>query len=156
MIAYWQNLNERERWMVGTALAASIIYIFYLFIYSPIMDAVQTRKEQLTEKQETLAWMQNVSQQAGSTKAKESITTSKLLSVIASELNNNALKPFPYQLQQTGTGDIQLSFDQVPYNEFLQWLWALSNKYTITTKQLTIEKTTTAGVTKLSIIISPF
>lgn len=50
MINYWNNLNERERWMVGIATVCVIFYLFYLFIYSPLTTAVATKFQQLQEK----------------------------------------------------------------------------------------------------------
>ncbi|MDX1837333.1 type II secretion system protein M [Legionella taurinensis] len=153
MIAYWQNLNERERWMVVIAALAVMVYGFYLFIYSPLTTAVSTRTQQLKEKSETLVWMQGIKRQGGQQSPK-AIDNSKLLSIIASQLSNKTFSPFPYQLEQTGVGDIQLSFEQVPYAAILRWLWALNSDYTVTLKQIRMDKTNTPGVVKLMVLLA--
>ncbi|VEG90644.1 type II secretion system protein GspM [Legionella spiritensis] len=154
MNSYWQNLNERERWMVGVALITVTAYLFYLFIYSPLTSAVATKSKLLTEKKETLLWMQGIHQQPHTGKSPESITDSKLLTVIASQLGAGSLGKFPYQLQQTGAGDIQLSFEKVPYTHILKWLWSLTTLYTVSIKQVHIERTQTPGVIKLTLVIA--
>lgn len=154
MIAYWQNLNERERWMVGIAAVAVVVYGFYLFIYSPLTLAVNTRTQQLKEKSETLVWMRGVKGQRGQHRPPQAIDNSKLLSVIASQLSSKPFSPFPYQLEQTGVGDIQLSFEQIPYAAILRWLWALNNDYTVTLKQIRMDKTDTPGVVKLMVLLA--
>ena len=87
-------------------------------------------------------------------KAPLSLSTSKLLTVLADRLNQTSFKQYPYQLQQTGVSDIQLVFDQVPYNPFVSWLWDINEQYAIAIKQLIIDRTETAGVVKLIIVIA--
>lgn len=154
MITYWHNLNEREKWMVGIGALCLLFYLFYILLYSPLTSAVNEKAKQLIEKQETLAWMQTVRQQPKNQKVPQMINNAKLLALIGNQLNSGSLRQFPYQLQQTGPGDIQLSFDQVPFSQFLSWLWALGNDYAITLKQFSAERTETPGVVKLMVIIT--
>ncbi|KTD35788.1 general secretion pathway protein [Legionella nautarum] len=155
MIAnYWHNLNERERWMAIIGSICMLIYLFYLLVYSPLTTAVSTRSKELREKQETLIWMQQVRQQPRSQKTAQAINNTKLLALIGNQLSSNSLQKFVYQLQQTGSGDIQLSYDRVPYNLFLSWLWALSNDYAISFKQFSAERTDTPGIVKLMVVIT--
>ncbi len=64
-------------------------------------------------------------------------------------------KHFSYQLQQTGVSDIQLVFEQVPFNPFMIWLWSFNEKYPISITQLSVDLTETPGVVKLTLIIAP-
>lgn len=151
---YWQNLNERERWMVAAAVTTTILYLFYLLVYSPLTAAVSSRSKQLIEKTETLRWMQDVNQQNRINKTKQTLSKGKLLSVIATQLKAQRFKQFPYQLQQTGQSDIQITFNQVPYNEVLQWLWSLNENYSLTLKQVSVDKTATPGIVKLVLVLA--
>jgi general secretion pathway protein M len=152
--AYWLNLNERERWTLGFGVVFCVAYLFYLLIYSPLVTAVHNKSQQLLEKQETLVWMQQVRHQHNTRKPPQMLTSSKLLTVLAEQLNATSFKQFSYQLQQTGVSDIQLVFDKVPYNAFVAWLWAMSEKYSISIKQLSIERTDTPGVVKLLLVVA--
>ncbi len=155
MIAnYWSNLTERERWIAAIGSVCVLIYLFYLLIYSPLSNSVNEKSQLLIEKQETLAWMELVRQQPKNLKKSEALSNTKLLALIGNQLSDKTFRQFPYQLQQTGPGDIQLSFDRVPYKQFLSWLWSLSNDYRITLKQFTADRTETPGVVKLLIVIT--
>lgn len=154
MINYWNNLNERERWMVGGTSIAAIVYLFYLLIYSPLTNAVNSKSAQLLEKKETLAWMKQVEQKPRNKKERQTLSNAKLLAQIGGQLSSGSLRQFPYQLQQTGQGDIQLSFDQVPMIQFLTWLWTVNNDYAIVLKQFSAEQTETSGVVKLTVVIA--
>jgi general secretion pathway protein M len=151
---YWQDLTERERWMVVVGIVCALLYLFYFLVYQPLRTAVNTKTNQRIEKQETLAWMQQVRQQSKNQHTTQVINNSKLLALIGNQLSSNGLRQFAYQLQQTGSGDIQLSYEQVPFKQFLTWLWNLRNDYLITLKQFSAERTNTPGVVKLMIVIT--
>lgn len=154
MKAYLNSLNEREKWMVIAAVLTLVIYFYYQFLYTPLSNNVTLQSSQLIEKSETLAWMKTVRQKAHSTKTKQSVDNSQLLTLLATQLKNNDTLKFPYQLQQTGSGDIQLTFETVPFKLFMQWLANINDKYTLAIKQFDVEHTNTPGVTKLMIILT--
>lgn len=156
LLAYWKSLNEREQGTLGFAGVFCVIYLFYLIIYSPLTSAVANKNQQLQDKRETLAWMQKIQQQYRQPgKALEKLDSSKLLSLIASELGKPAFSVFTYQMQQTGSGDIELSFEKIPYNAFITWFWEISHHYTIHIKELHIEQSETPGLVKLNLLIFP-
>ncbi|HAT6979223.1 TPA: type II secretion system protein M [Legionella pneumophila] len=154
MKTYLNTLNEREKWMVIVASISLLIYGYYLLLYAPLSNQVNQKSTQLIEKTETLEWMKQVRMQKRSAKRKESVDNSQLLTILASQLKNNKTLKFPYQLQQTGSGDIQLTFDAVPFQNFIQWLAKINELYSINIKQFDVERTSTPGVTRLMIILS--
>ncbi|CZG87731.1 GspM family type II secretion system protein LspM [Legionella pneumophila] len=154
MKTYLNTLNDREKWMVIVAGVSLFIYGYYLLLYAPLSNQVNQKSTQLIEKTETLEWMKQVRMQKRSAKRKESVDNSQLLTMLASQLKNNKTLKFPYQLQQTGSGDVQLTFDAVPFQNFIQWLAKINEVYSISIKQFDVEKTSTPGVTRLMIILS--
>lgn len=154
MTNYWVNLNERERWIVIGGSVCSIIYLLYLFVYSPFSSALNDKSKQLTEKKETLLWMQQVRQQPIGKNTAKSITGSKLLTLIATQLSTMPFQRFPHQIQQTSQGEIELTFDTVPYHPLLNWLWSLENSYIIVLKQVVMEQTSTPGMVKVVVVIA--
>ncbi|KTD11766.1 general secretion pathway protein [Legionella gratiana] len=154
MKSYLSTLNEREKWMlVGTALFL-ILYVYYLFLYTPLNNQVNQKSAQLIDKMNTLQWMKKIRQQNRTTQTKQIVNNSQLLTALATQLKNDPTLKFPYQLQQTGSGDIQLTFDAVAFNLFIAWLEKINQKYAITVKQFEAERTKTSGVTRLMILIS--
>ena len=153
MITYWTNLNERERWIVGIGTSCAVLWFLYLLIYSPLTSAVDEKSKRLIEKKETLAWMQQVSQQNKPTKALQIISNSKLPTLIATQLRTTDFQKFPFQLEQTVQGDVQLSFETIPYTLILTWLWKLNTDYAISLKQFTVDRSGTPGIVKIMIIL---
>ncbi|AHE66507.1 type II secretion system protein GspM [Legionella oakridgensis] len=154
MKTYWDNLNDRERWMLGVGVVSCFFYLFYLLFYAPLVNAVKERTQQVAEKKETLVWMQQVRRQYKVSKAPNTLSHTELLTLLAKQLNHPSFQQFPYQLQQTGAEDIQLSFERVPFNVFLNWLWSLNKRYAILIKQFNVERSDTQGVVKLQVVIA--
>lgn len=140
--------------MVVIAGICVVIYSFYFFLYSPLSNKVQEKSNQLVEKTETLAWMKKIKGAEHSVHTKENVSNSQLLTLLATQLKDNEELNFPYQLQQTSSGEIQLSFEEAPLNDFINWLGELNQNYAITIKQLDIERTKTPGITRIMIIIN--
>jgi general secretion pathway protein M len=153
MNAYWAQLNERERWMVVIGGIVCGVLLFYMLLIAPLKQSVVEKKQQLLEKQDTLAWISQAQSQHQHKQSPKILSSSNLLTVLAQQLNASLFRQWPYQLQQNGVGDIELSFDAVPYNQWLNWLWSVRQTYQFSIQQLNVERTKLPGVVKLSIII---
>lgn len=140
--------------MVGFGVLFCFCYLFYLLFYAPLVRGVHEKSLQLVEKQETLIWMRQVRQRHQVTKAPEVLSNAQLLTLLATQLQTTSFQRFPYQLQQTGVGDIQLSFEQVPFNSFITWLWTINQKYAISIKQFSAERTDSPGIVKMLIVLA--
>ncbi|MFT4058369.1 MAG: GspM family type II secretion system protein LspM [Legionella sp.] len=151
---YLSSLNEREQWMVASALVCLILYCYYVLLYSPLNHRVTQKSTQLVEKIATLQWMKKVKQQYRKSKTKEVIDNSQLLTIMATQLKEDSTLKYPYQLQQTGSGDIQLTFETVPFNVFVAWLEKLNEHYQTTVKQFNAERTPTPGITRVMVLMS--
>ena len=154
MKAYLNTLNDREKWMVIFCFLCIFIYIYYLFLYVPLNNKVILKSTQLVEKIQTLEWMKKTRLKGHSSKAKKTVDNSQLLTLLATQLKEDETLNAPFHMQQTSSGEIQLTFDEVPFKPFVTWLAKIDSQYTMTIKQLNIEHTHTAGVTQLVITIS--
>lgn len=155
LLNYWKNLNEREQLSLGFAGLFCAVYLFYMVIYSPLVSELENKNMQLHSQRETLAWMQKTQQQYRHlNKITQPMNNSKLLSLIASELSQPTFNAYTYQMQQTGSGDIELSFDKVPYNAFVKWLWETTHRYTIHIKDFHVEHSKTSGIVKLTLLLT--
>lgn len=154
MKKYWQDLNEREREIVFAGALIVVIYLFYALAYSPLKTALTKNTEALQEKKTTLQWLESVQPFASKLSRKESLTNSQLLTLLSDKLKTNISKEFPYQLQQTGSGEIQLSFEQVPFEYLISWLTTFQKTYSISIKQVNVEKLPTPGLIKILLVIN--
>lgn len=152
MKSYWQQLNERDQTAVAIAGVCVIAYLLYLLVFSPLLSMVSQAKQHWQEKNNTLIWMRRMQQNYSHEKRPQTIEAGNLLSLLTQVLRQASFQRFPYQLAQTSTGEIQLSFEEVPYNAFIGWLREQSSRYTLTIKNMDINKTKILGVVKVSVI----
>lgn len=154
MKAYWTQLNDREQVSVGIAGLCCVLYLFYALLFSPLVTAVVMAEQDWTDKKTTLVWMQQVAQGYSRGQAPKQVTSGNLLSVLTELLSKASFQRFPYQLEQTSNGDIQLTFAKVPYNGFIAWLDMQSKHYTLSIKTLYLNKTELPGVVKATVVFT--
>ncbi|KTD21915.1 type II secretion system protein GspM [Legionella londiniensis] len=154
MMEYWRNLNDRERLALMLGGFFCLFYLIYLLIYSPLVTVIKNRSQALTEKKETLIWMRRIKLQYQPNQAGKKISNAQFLALLSRKLADSPVQDYSYQLQQTGAGDVQAAFDEVPFNPFLQWLFALNQEYALSIKELNVERTGSPGIVKLLLVVS--
>lgn len=153
MMQYWNNLTDRERWLLVIGGIVSSIFLFYLLVFLPLVDGVHHKTQLLIEKKNTLSFLINAQKQQKTVKKVHVLKQSQLLTVLTEQLTHSSFNQSMYQVQQTASGDIQLSFDAVPFNPLIHWLWAINQQYSLVIKQLHVERTPVSGVVKIVLII---
>lgn len=154
MTNFWNNLNDRERWMLAIGTSVLFCYLLYSLLYAPLHHALQANSASLIDKAETLQWMQQAKKDWKVEKPKQTLTSSQLLTALANQLRTSEFQKFPYQLQQTNAADVQLSFEKVPFPLILNWLLTFHEQYAVVVKQLGAERTKASGVVKVVMVLS--
>jgi general secretion pathway protein M len=151
MKAQWQQLNEREQLAVVIASGCLLIYLLYALLFSPLLDKVSIARKHWHEKNNTLIWLRHAQQNYSPNHQPQKVAAGNLLSLLTSVLKQASFHHFSYQLAQTSSGEIQLNFEEVPYNAFMTWLREQTSRYTLSIKNMEVTKTTVSGVVKVSI-----
>ena len=152
---YLAQLNTREQRLVIITSILVVLSVLYFMIYEPLTTAQSEATKQLIEKKETLAWMTQVKHQAGKSSQQSIGDTSQLLSILTKQLSDSNLKHFPYQLQQSSGGQVELSYEKVPFNLFIEWLLTFQSQYAIHIDRLSAAKGEQEGLVKLTIVFKP-
>ncbi len=154
MMNFWKKLSERDQWVLGLGLVCITFYLILEIIVFPLSKAVDTRILAVKEKQTLLTWMERVRLTSGEHKAPAHLDASKLLSALSEGLDKTSFHSFPHQLQQTGDEELQLTFDTVPYNAYITWLFSMRKQYAFSIKQLNVKETKTPGVVNAILVIT--
>ena len=154
MMSFWKKLSERDQWVLGLGLVCITFYLILEIIVFPLSKAVDARVLAVKEKQTLLTWMERVRLTSGEHKAPAHLDASKLLSALSEGLDKTSFHSFPHQLQQTGDEELQLTFDAVPYNAYVTWLFSMRKQYAFSIKQLNVKETKTPGVVNAILVIT--
>lgn len=151
---YMDRLNEREQKLVIITGVFLAVFLFYILIYSPLVEYVVSKQRILSEHKETLLWMEKVYESKNNFNSSEVLSNEKLLAVLSNSLDSSNLKRFPYHLEQTSAGDIRLNFAKVPYNYIMSWLWVFCGKYGLSVKDFTANSKSNNGVVSVNIVLT--
>ena len=151
---YWDTLNDRDRHMFSIGAVCLLCYLFYAVLYSPLSSAVREKKLLLIEEKATLKWMEEVSYKYKNIKTPEPINSDQILTLLSEQLKNSNLQRYTYQLEQTSVGDFQLSFEQVPYNNFVIWLWNFCGRYNLAVKQFDVSNKSASGIVSVMVLLT--
>lgn len=148
---FWMQLQDRERWMLTVGVITCFIYALYLIVFAPLSAAVYQSHKTLADKKELLAWMKIAEKTSISKQQVNHINNAQLPGLLTEAIKKNQLSGFAYQIQQSQHDVIQLSFTEVPFNALMQWLMVFCKSHCIEVESLSAEKTSTAGIVKLSV-----
>ena len=148
----WKELSERDRYVAIFGILLLTVYLLYVLIYAPLFNAIESNHNKLFTQRDTLEWMSNVPRGKLMNQAHVTKSSTQILAIMSQQLANSVFKADHYQLQQLGNNDLQLSFDQVPYNKFIEWLWTFTEKNHLSIRQFNVEKTKLVGAVKLQVI----
>jgi general secretion pathway protein M len=152
----WEGLNARDRLMLVVGGLFLVVYAGYM-MYAALSHAVLNKTQVLSEKQATLVWMRLAEQEnkllKQGTPGPVRLDAAKGLTVFSEALSQTSFQGFTYQLQQLKEGELQLSFDTVPYNDFLKWLSSMNKRYAFVIQSFDVEKSDVRGLVKLSMVV---
>ena len=145
---YWNSCNKREQYIISGGILCLCLIIIYFSIWVPLVQIEVKQQDMLVEQNKILHWLKHAHNTP-----QLPVNKNNLLSIMATEINVAALKPFPYQIKQTINGDVQINFERVAYRIFITWLWNVSQKYSITIQQLHVTKINTAGIVSVTLLV---
>ncbi|MDF1826910.1 MAG: type II secretion system protein GspM [Legionellaceae bacterium] len=153
LLQAWLQLNHRERLLLLWGAVCLGLYLAYA-AYASLDKAVIAGTQRLSEKKETLAWIKQAETQLSSKHTGTTVLEkSKALAVLSRQLKASSLGGFAYQLEQLSDTELQISFEDVPYQACLAWLALMSKKYKITVKTFNMDRTDTPGLVKWTVIL---
>ncbi|MGD8927115.1 MAG: type II secretion system protein M [Thioalkalispiraceae bacterium] len=152
--AYLEQLNDRERIMVYAAAIALVVFIPYQFIWAPLMNTVEDRREKVEKQERDLIWMQAHLEQV-----KQLATVSSASSGGGQSLygivEKTARQKFGSEIrvQQEGKNGIRIQIKNSGFDDIMVWLDDLQFRHKIFVKDFKIDNEKTAGRVRASILV---
>lgn len=142
---WWASLQQREQQLLSAAAVVVAIALFYGLIWQPLHQARLDQQQAAKGAAEQLQWLHSqlpkLSNTAASPKAQGSLT--EVVSQTAGR----------YQVQvsrmQPQNDQLQLSLDDVPFEQLLRWLHELQYQHGVTLVQLDIARAEVPGVVRV-------
>lgn len=154
----WRVLSHRERIML---IAGSVIVFFllgYTLLWNPLTAAVNQLREQITSQENLYHWMQHANQkiqqlkQLGVSDTKND--NEELLASVERSLTDKKLAQYLQQVQQPEKNKLVLKFQQVPFDQLMQWMQSLLKYNNIKVVKLHVERDRMAGIVNILLVLT--
>ena len=151
--ARFDELEQREQYLLLAAGAVIIIFLFMSLVYRPLSSALTSERAAYFSQTELRDWMQTqvtlLKSQSSSSPA-----TANRGNRSASVLINQAAAQNSIQIsrsQPRGNNQYQIWLDKVPFNQLMIWLTDLQNDYGIHVQSINISKAEEEGQVRVNL-----
>jgi len=143
--------NEQRIVIIGGVVLSLVILIFGLI--KPLNDSVNSLRQQVDSRQKSVAnWKASMPVLIANRGATNTATNSRALSnVITSTTRRFNLNVS--RVQEKGQNEMQVWFDNVPFNDFIRWVAELENKHQVTVDSVNIRSKERDGLSSIDIKI---
>jgi len=150
----FDQLNNRERTLVIAAAVALAFFIPYQFIWSPIVNGVEERRNKVDKQEQDLVWMQSKLAEVKrlSRSASNASATGKSLYGL---VEKTARQKFgsEIRIQQEGKKGIRVQLKDAGFDAVLFWLDELQVKYKVNIKDFKIDRSKNIGNVRASVLV---
>ena len=125
--SWFKSLSEREQKLVSMGGSVGIVCLLYFTIWSPLNTSIETHKAALATEKETLIWVKEQTARANILRASSTKTSySGSLTQLVNQTTRSA--NIPVSRMQPQGEELQVSIDQVPFNDLIKWLDTLEKR----------------------------
>jgi len=151
-IKNWFNeLDERDQKITLVGAVLFVVVMLYLFLLSPMNNAVAELRVSVASKQKSVDYMKQqvplfLGNKGSSTGAK---STLPLSSVVNSSTQKYSL---PVSRRDSKSpNEMQVWFDNVPFDSFLKWVSELKTRYGVTVASVNVRSQDRNGITSINV-----
>jgi len=147
---WFYSLSTKEQRMVSGAIAVILATLFYLVIWEPIHQGLETAQQKNQSQQEILLWMQEAATEVGTLRAAGGRNAIRdkdkpITLVIEQTVNNAGLKDSVNKIESSGKDGARVTLNDAPFNQILIWLNTLATHNGIQVVSANIERSNSPG-----------
>ncbi len=152
LIKWFEGLQQREQVMVSVAGAFVLVAIFYFAAWMPLQNSLEKARKGVTSKAELVTWMQEAAnkvkqaQRGGAGNRQDNRPLMQLLNTTGRQQGFNFAR-----IEPKSDSEVQLMLDEVKFDDFINWLGMLNNRYQIHVDQVTVNTINKPGYVKVNI-----
>ena len=158
MKEWWENLQSREQNMVLLATIVSVIFLFYLIAWSPLVTARDNKRQQVENNQQLLSWMTAKSSEIKQLKLTNPNLLKKdskrsLLAIVDSLANQLGLRAAIKRIEPDGPHKATIWIEEMNFDALIHLLGQLDKRSNVKVNQADVSKLDQPGVVKAKIVL---
>lgn len=150
MRLWFASLAPRERMMVGIAAVVVVLAVLYAGLWEPLNHGVALLNRQVKQQRELVSWLHDTAPKIhalrrATHRSAPTEQSAPLLSVIDKTSKAAGLGGMVKRIQPQGDNSVQVWIENATFNDMLDWLYRLQNRYGIEVKAAGMQSGDQAG-----------
>ncbi|MFO1432221.1 MAG: type II secretion system protein M [Candidatus Competibacteraceae bacterium] len=148
---WWNNLGERERWIVGGGGTVTLLFLLYTLAWHPFQTNLRNLRQTVAAQHQDLAWMQQAAREVKRLSSPSAAGTARqtnpqsLLTLVDQTARAAGLGPLMKRIEPQGEDKLRVQFEQVSFDQLVRWLGSLEQDYGVTSASVTLDRQAEAG-----------
>ena len=151
------SLETRERYLVITGAIALLVSLFYLALWEPVFNNLETQQQRYQSQRQLLNWMKDATQEALSLQSAGAQTASRFKNQSVSSLAERSALSMGVKKNiskhESGTKGVKIQLQQADFDRVIMWLNDMQTKYNIKASNIQIEKLAAAGAVNVRVTL---
>jgi len=151
----FEELDQRERWMVIACAILVSVTALYLLVLEPYMEHRQDLQQQVSERQELLAWMKGAKAEIQALEGAGRQTTAgsgqSLFAVVDQTSEQAELGRAVRQITPDGDDAVRVRMDAARFDHTLNWLETLEQEHGVEVSRVSFDLTDQPGRVNVSL-----
>lgn len=146
LVNYWQQLEPRERIVLGGGGVIVSLILFYAFVWQPWHQALASMEKDIKVHRQNLVWMQQQAEilRGGGGQSSQGVPkggNESLLSVVEKSAKANKIgKAIQQMVPTTDDSEVRVVLEEADFNQWLRWIDQLFKNHDVNIKQLSAER----------------
>ena len=158
MKEWWNNLATREQKLVLVATIVVFVFLIYLFVWSPLVDARNSKRQYVENQQQLLSWMTAKSNEVKQIKLTnpnllKSDTKRSLLAIVDSLSKQMGLRPAINRIEPDGPHKATIWIEEMNFDALITMLGELDRRSSVKVREASVTKLEKPGVVKAKIVL---
>ena len=152
------SLDKRERSIVISGIIFLVISLFYFAVWDPVVNGLHTEQQKHEAERQLHYWMKDAvaeykTLQSSGAQITKQFKNQSISSLAQRSAQSTGVKQFIKKLDSDNKG-VKVELDQVGFDQLVIWLSDMSQKYSIQTTSLHIEKLAEPGTVNARISLA--
>lgn len=147
---WFYSLSTKEQRMVSGTIAIIIITLFYLLVWEPVHQGLESAQQKQQSQKQILLWMQEAAIEVKTLRKTGGRSTIRNKNkpttlVIEQTINNAGLKTSVNKIESSGNNGARVTLNETSFNQLLIWLDTLATHNGIHVVSANIERASKPG-----------
>lgn len=156
---WYQSLQQREQRLLLAGGAALAVMLVYAGLLHPYLASKHALEQDVVDRQALLTWMRPAAVQIQSLRGQQPSglpAGQSLLAVVDKSASDAGFGPALKQVQTSNDGSVRVQMQGAGFDSLMRWLGTLQQRYGITVRELTAQRSTAPGNVDAGItLVSP-